>query len=150
MLRTIGTRHCRFLRTDYSMPVSSCPPSGLSFLSCNDEISLDFRLFIHVSIIVKEVKNFLARKSCFAKNKSPPHFLTSPSKRDLKNAFRALLVILISSSRRVVFGSAFFIQHFLVAIKPFSVSFWRWVRWRIKWLRLPVNQSERKEFKVGY
>ena len=34
-------RHCPFLRTDYSMPVSSCPPRGLSLLSCNDVISLD-------------------------------------------------------------------------------------------------------------
>ena len=57
MLLTIATCHCPFLCTDYSMPVSSCPPSGLSFLSCNDEISLDFRLLKHDSIIVKEMKN---------------------------------------------------------------------------------------------
>ena len=35
MLRTIGTRHYHFLPTDYSLPVSSCPPRGQFFLSCN-------------------------------------------------------------------------------------------------------------------
>ena len=55
---TKGTCHCPFLRADYSLPVSSCPPRGLFYFSCNDVISLDFRLFIQNSIIVKEVKNF--------------------------------------------------------------------------------------------
>ena len=53
MLQAIGTHHCPFLHTDYSLPVSSSPPRELFFLSCNDVISIDFRLFIHDSIIVK-------------------------------------------------------------------------------------------------
>ena len=58
MLRTIGTRHYPFLRTDYSLPISSFPPRGLFFLSGNDVTSLDFYLFIPDSIIIKEVKIF--------------------------------------------------------------------------------------------
>ena len=54
MSRTIGTLRCPFLYTDYSLPASSCPPRGLFFLPCNDVISLDFRLFIHDSIIVED------------------------------------------------------------------------------------------------
>ena len=82
MLRTLGTCHYPFPRTDYSLPVSSCPPRGLFFLSCNDVISLDFLLFIHDSIIVEyDIKSnypeeystvdkegsekLLDRKSCF-------------------------------------------------------------------------------------
>ena len=55
MLQTTGTRHYPFPRTDCSLPVSSCPPRGLFFLSCNDVIYLDFHLpvFIHNLIIVK-------------------------------------------------------------------------------------------------
>ena len=55
MLWTIGTCHCPFLRTDYSLPVSSCAPKELLFQSCNDVISLHFLLLIHVhnSIIVE-------------------------------------------------------------------------------------------------
>ena len=51
----IGTRQCPFLRTDYSLPASSHAPKGLLFHPCNDVISLDFLLFIHVhnSIIVE-------------------------------------------------------------------------------------------------
>ena len=82
MLRTIGTRHCPFLHTEYSLPVSSRPPRELFFLSHNDVISIDFRLFIHDSIIVKnDIKSkypeeystidkegcekLLVKKSCF-------------------------------------------------------------------------------------
>ena len=53
MLQAIGTHHCPFLHTDYSLPVSLSPPRELFFLSCNDVISIDFCLFIHHSIIVK-------------------------------------------------------------------------------------------------
>ena len=88
MLCTIGIRHSPFLCTDYSLPVSSCPPKGLFFLSCNDVITLDFCLLKHNSIIVKSEK-LLARKSCLVQNKQPPHFL-SISKRDF-NSFRAFL-----------------------------------------------------------
>ena len=83
MRKKIGTCHCPFLHTDYSLPVNSCPPKGLFFLSRNDVISINFRLLIHDSIIVKyDIKSkypeeystsdqkegnekHLARKSCF-------------------------------------------------------------------------------------
>ena len=53
-----GITHCPFRRTDYSLLISSCPLRGLFFLSSNEEISLNFPLSIHDSIIVKEKKNF--------------------------------------------------------------------------------------------
>ena len=60
--------HYPFRHTDYSLPVSSCPPRGLFFLSCNDVFYLDFHLpvFIHNSVIVK----------CDIKSKYPEEYLT--------------------------------------------------------------------------
>ena len=93
MLRTIGTCHCPFPRTDYSLPVSSFPPKGLFFLSCNDVISLDFRSFIHDSVIVKEVKNFSQGNpvSCTI-NRLLTSYL-SPSKWDLTLLKRSCLIL---------------------------------------------------------
>ena len=58
MLRTIGTRHCPFLHTDSSLPVSSCPPGGLFFLSCNDVTSLNVHIFMQTQSSSRKRKNF--------------------------------------------------------------------------------------------
>ena len=76
----IGTHHCPFLRTDYSLPVSSHAPKGLLFPPCNDVISLDFLLFIHVhnSIIVEyDIKSkYLEEYSTVNKEGSEKLFAT--------------------------------------------------------------------------
>ena len=76
----IGTHHCPFLRTDYSLPVSSHAPKGLLFHPCNDVISLDFLLFIHVhnSIIVEyDIKSkYLEEYSTVDKEGSEKLFAT--------------------------------------------------------------------------
>ena len=64
MLRTTGIRHCLFLHTDYSLPVSLCPHRGLLFLSRNDVISL--HSFIYTQLNHRQgSEKLLARESCF-------------------------------------------------------------------------------------
>ena len=99
MALNIYALHHRYLALPFSLYrlfiASKLMPSQRTFfLSCNDVITLDFRLLKHDSIIVKSEKH-LARKSCFVQNKSPPHFL-SISKQARLQCFQSILVLVQS------------------------------------------------------